>query len=47
MPSFNEQMVLARGNFIAKQENAVWVGQIGTGKTHLSTAIGYAACELG
>jgi DNA replication protein DnaC len=49
MPSLNKQMVLtlARGSFIAKQENVVCVGQIGTGKTHLATAIGYAACELG
>jgi DNA replication protein DnaC len=49
MPSLNKQMVLAlaRGHFVAKQENVVCVGQIGTGKTHLATAIGYAACELG
>lgn len=49
MPSLNKQQVLslARGNFIAKRENVVCVGQIGTGKTHIATAIGYAACEQG
>lgn len=49
MPSLNKQKVLtlARGTFILQRENVVCVGQIGTGKTHLATAVGYAACELG
>jgi DNA replication protein DnaC len=49
MPSLNKQQVLAlaRGTFIPKRENVICVGQIGTGKTHLATAVGYAACELG
>lgn len=49
MPSLAKQQVLAlaRGEFIHKAENAVLVGQIGTGKTHLASALGYAACELG
>jgi len=49
LPSLNKQKVLAlaRGSFIAQHENLICVGQIGTGKTHLATAIGYAACELG
>ncbi len=49
MPSLSKQKVLelARGEFIRKAENAVLVGQIGTGKTHVASAIGYAACELG
>lgn len=49
MPTLNKQKVLAlaRGGFIAQRENLICVGQIGTGKTHLATAIGYAACELG
>ena len=38
---------LADGEFIAKAENAVFVGAIGTGKTHLATAVGLAACEQG
>jgi DNA replication protein DnaC len=49
MPSLNKQKVLglARGDFIRQKENVVCVGQIGTGKTHIATAVGYAACELG
>lgn len=49
MPSLNKHKVLdlARGEFIRQHQNAVLVGQIGTGKTHVATALGYAACELG
>ena len=49
MPSLSKQKVLelARGEFIRKAENAVLVGQIGTGKTHVASALSYAACELG
>lgn len=47
MPSLSKPKVLemARGEFIRKAENVVLVGQIGTGKTHIATALGYAACE--
>ena len=38
---------LARGTFLDKAENAVFVGTIGTGKTHLATSIALAACEQG
>jgi len=46
MPSLSKPKVLelARGEFIRKAENVVLVGQIGTGKTHIATALGYAAC---
>ena len=49
MPSISKQKVLdlARGDFIRQAQNVVLVGQIGTGKTHLASALGYAACELG
>ena len=49
MPSLNKQKVLdlARGEFIRQRQNVVLVGQIGTGKTHVATALAYAACELG
>lgn len=49
MPSLSKQKVLqlARGQFILNRENVVLVGEIGTGKTHLATALGYAACEWG
>jgi DNA replication protein DnaC len=44
VPSLSKQKVLelARGEFIRKAENVVLVGEIGTGKTHLATALGYA-----
>ena len=49
MPSLSKPKVLelARGEFISKAQNVVLLGQIGTGKTHVATALGYAACELG
>jgi len=31
--------------FVTRGENLVLLGPVGTGKTHLATAIGYAACE--
>lgn len=49
MPSLSKQKVLplARGQFILNHENVVLVGEIGTGKTHLASALGYAAIEWG
>jgi DNA replication protein DnaC len=49
MPSLSKPKVLelARGDFISKAQNVVLLGQIGTGKTHVATALGYAACESG
>ncbi len=38
---------LARGDFMNKAENVVFVGDIGTGKTHLAISIGLAACQQG
>jgi len=38
---------LAACEFIEKKENIIFVGQPGTGKTHLSVALGLRACELG
>lgn len=45
----NEQLVrdLFRLNFIEKKSNAVFVGNPGTGKSHLMTALGYHACHQG
>ena len=48
MPQLNRQLVLelAQGGYIAKQgEHPAWSAQIGTGKTHLATALGVAACR--
>ena len=33
-----------RGEYMAKKENVLLVGNPGTGKTHLATALGFAAC---
>jgi DNA replication protein DnaC len=38
---------LARGDFVERQENIVLLGEIGTGKTHLATAIAFACCQHG
>lgn len=49
MPQLNRQFVLelARGHYLAAKENILLVGAIGTGKTHLATALGVAACRQG
>lgn len=38
---------LTRFEFITQQENLVLYGDVGTGKTHLAIALGYAACQAG
>lgn len=38
---------LARGGWIDAHQNCVLVGSSGTGKTHLATALGLAACRMG
>ncbi len=38
---------LLTGEFIDKAENVILIGNSGTGKTHLATAIGFAACSAG
>lgn len=49
MPQLNRPLILelAQGHYIAKKENILLVGQIGTGKTHLATALGIAGCQQG
>ena len=49
LPQLNRQLVLelAQGHYINKKENILLVGQIGTGKTHIATALGVAACRQG
>lgn len=46
-PSVNEQEIkeLATLGFLEKQENIVFLGPSGVGKTHLATAIGVAAAK--
>src|SRR5262249_60697305 len=38
---------LVRGDYLARHENVLVVGPSGTGKTHLATALGMAACAQG
>lgn len=48
-PSINEPLVreLMRGQYITDHENVLIVGNSGTGKTHLATALAFAACAQG
>ena len=48
-PALNKQKVLelARGEWIEQRFNACLIGNAGTGKTHLATALGQAACRQG
>jgi DNA replication protein DnaC len=48
-PSINRALVieLMRGEYLDKKENILFVGNPGTGKTHLATALGHAACSQG
>lgn len=49
MPGLNRQLILelAQGHYLAAKENILLVGDIGTGKTHVATAFGVAACQQG
>jgi len=49
IPSLNKKRVLdlTRAEFIAHHENVIALGPSGTGKTHIATAIGLAACQRG
>jgi len=48
-PSINEALVreLLTGEFIDRRENVLLIGNSGTGKTHLATALGLAGCHEG
>ena len=48
-PSINEQLVreLMRGEYIDKRENVLLIGNSGTGKTHLASALAFSACAHG
>lgn len=48
-PSVNKPLLLdlARGDYLTQRENILFVGPSGTGKTHLATALGMAACAQG
>jgi DNA replication protein DnaC len=48
-PSINEALVreLIRGDYLDRTENVLLIGNSGTGKTHLATALAFAACQQG
>ncbi len=47
--SINQELVqqLLRGEYIDNRENVLFIGNSGTGKTHLATALAFAACQQG
>lgn len=49
IPSLNKAGVLdlARGEYIARRETILLIGNPGLGKTHLATALGLTACRQG
>jgi len=48
-PSINEAAIreLMRGEFVQRKENVLLVGNPGTGKSHLASALGHAVCMQG
>ena len=48
-PSVNKPLLLqlVQGEYLDKRENLLFVGPSGTGKSHLATALGMAACAQG
>ena len=48
-PSINRELVLElmAGEYMDKNENVLFVGNSGTGKTHLAMALAYSACRQG
>jgi len=48
-PSLDEALIrtLLEGDYIERRENVLIVGNPGTGKTHVATALGHAACLQG
>ncbi len=49
IPTVNKAAVLelAKGDYLARRENVVLIGNMGTGKTHTAIALGLLACQSG
>jgi len=49
IPSVNKAKVLelAKGDYLARKENVILVGNMGTGKTHTAISLGLLACRQG
>lgn len=49
MPSLNRNrfITLAKGEFVEKKENLIFLGNSGTGKTHLAIALGIEMIQIG
>ena len=49
IPTLNKQKIwqMSRSEYIEKGENILFIGNSGTGKTHLSIALGHHACQQG
>ena len=47
LPASLTQRDLETAKFVTRVENLVLTGSVGTGKTHLASAIGLAACQAG
>ena len=48
-PSINQTLVreLMRSEYLDQRENVLLIGNSGTGKTHLATALAFSACQQG
>jgi DNA replication protein DnaC len=48
-PSINQTLIreLMRSEYIDQRENVLLIGNSGTGKTHLATALAFSACQQG
>ena len=48
-PSLNQELIreLLRSEYLDRRENVLLIGNSGTGKTHLATALAFAACQQG
>jgi DNA replication protein DnaC len=49
IPALNKALVveLSRGSYVEQRQNVIFIGSYGTGKTHLSIALGVSACRQG